>query len=81
MLRILNSFSFCGDEDELLRSNSVVRHCVFLSTRGHNTNFCTIHCRTIVKASLGGIRAFADGPFQASDPPDSTFFVVQMVRT
>ena len=80
MLRILNSFSSCSDADVLLQGASVVQHCVFLSTRCHTTNFCTIHWRTIVKVSLDGVRAFADGPCLASVSPGSTFFYVQKVR-
>ena len=37
--------------------------CVFLSTRWLTTNLCTIRWRTIVQVSLGGVRAFSDGPF------------------
>ena len=54
--------------------------CVFLSTRWHARRLCTIDWRTIVEVSLGGVRAFVDGPFSASDSPGSTFFVVQKVR-
>ena len=73
MLRILNSFNFCGDVDVLLQGGSVVQHYLF---------FCPHHGiqrRTIVKVSLGGVRAFADGPFSASVSPGCTFFVVQKV--
>ena len=76
MLRILNSFSSCCDVEMLLQHDTVVQHSVFFSP----TNFCTIHWRTIVKVSLGGVRAFADGPFSASVSPGTTFFVVQKVR-
>ena len=31
MLRIVNYFSFCGDVDVLLQSDSVVQHYVFFS--------------------------------------------------
>ena len=51
MLRILNSLSSCCDVEMFLQSNSVGPH-----------KSCTFRWRTIAKVSLGGFRAFSDGP-------------------
>ena len=54
--------------------------CLFLSNRSVTTKSCTFRWRAIAQVSLGGFRAFSDGPFSASVSPGSTFFVVQKVR-
>ena len=81
MLRILNSFSFCGDADVPLQGDSVVQHYVFFSPPdGIQRVSVRFDWRTIAKVSLGGVRAFSDVPFSASVSPGSTFFVVQKAR-
>ena len=81
MLRILNSFSFWGDMDVLLQSDSVVQYyVVFFPRYGWQGLFCNLRCRTIVKVSLDGLCTFPVGPFSASVSLGSTFFVVQKVR-
>ena len=48
---------------------------VFLSTRSVTTSLCTLHWHTIVKVSLGGFRAFSDGPFPVSVSPGSRYIL------
>ena len=77
MLRILNSFSSCDDVDVLLQCDSVVQHYVFFSPPD---GIQRVSVRLTGVPSLGGVCAFADGPFSAFVSPGSTSFVVQKVR-
>ena len=80
MLPILNSLSSCCDVEMSPKRFCRTALCGVLSALWLTVTFCTIHWHTFVQVSLGGVRAFSDGPFSASISPGSTLFVVQKVR-
>ena len=64
----------------LLQGDSVVQHFVFsLHPMAYNEFLC-VSLACVVKVSLGGVRALADGPFSTTVSLGSTFFVVQKVH-